>query len=215
MDHRGFHVLAPRQFPNRPDIVATFRKVRGEGMAERAADGAFGHSGLGRRAANAQRIEPFRPALFQGKSPRAPRGNHSRNIYGRFGVLSSRKPTMTPSPSRGPNGPRFFCLERLSRKGKRAHGKPPGERGSFRISRASRCFLRSGFSVENYSGLRRYLQGGQCRFGHPRAWRAFGPGFREVVSREMECRKKRASETVVGTNLEQSPFDSIGFSGKI
>jgi len=41
IDHGGLHVLAPQQFPNRPDIVAAFQQMRGEGMPERVASGAF------------------------------------------------------------------------------------------------------------------------------------------------------------------------------
>ena len=117
MDHRGFRVLVPRQFPNRPDIAAAFQRMRAEGMPERVASGAFGRSGLARRAANAQRlaqpIEQFRLAPFQGKSARSPRGNHSRNTYGRSGVLSSRKPT-NPADSPIPIHPPTFPIRKYA-----------------------------------------------------------------------------------------------------
>jgi hypothetical protein len=60
----------PQQFLNRP--VAAFQQMRGEGMPERVASGAFGQSGFGYRTPNAQRlaqlIEQFRLAFFKEES---------------------------------------------------------------------------------------------------------------------------------------------------
>jgi len=56
IDHRGFHVLVPQQFLNRPDIVTAFQQMRGEGMAERVASGAFGQPGLVATAPRGERL---------------------------------------------------------------------------------------------------------------------------------------------------------------
>ena len=52
VDHRRFHVLVAEKLLDRPDIVTAFEKLRGEGMTQRVAGGAFGQTGFSHRAGN-------------------------------------------------------------------------------------------------------------------------------------------------------------------
>ena len=45
VDHGGFYVAVAQEFLDGADVVAAFKKMGGEAVAEGVAAGAFGHSG--------------------------------------------------------------------------------------------------------------------------------------------------------------------------